>query len=203
MKIILTGAQGTGKTTVLNEFKSSDFEIVTEVVRNLAKKGVKINKDGDEKGQTKIFNEYKKIFSSKDHFISDRGLIDVVAYTVYLARHGKVSEEFANKQIKQLHKFILTNPDNFYCYFPIEFDVVVDDVRDPDEDFRSEISDIILSLLGALGLGFVVIRGSVEERIEKVKSLIDWKNMGDNLFTRLQPTNLEEESTEGFSDEEN
>jgi predicted ATPase len=186
MKIILTGAQGTGKTTVLNEFRDAGFEIVTEVVRNLAKKGVNINKDGDEKGQTKIFNEYKKIFTSNDHFISDRGLIDVVAYTVYLARHGKVSEEFANKKIKQLHKFLLANHDSYYCYFPIEFDVVADGVRDLDEEFREEISNIILSLLGALGISFVVMHGSVEERTSKLQSLIDWHNMADQLFVQVK-----------------
>lgn len=193
MKIILTGAQGTGKTTVLNEFNGTDFELVTEVVRNLAKKGVKINKDGDEKGQTKIFNEYKNIFTSKDHFISDRGLIDVVAYTVWLARNGKVSEKFADKQIKQLHKFMISNPDIFYCYFPVEFDLEDDGVRDMDATFRDEISDIILSLLGALGVSFVVIQGSVEDRVAKVQSLINWKNIGDALFVRLQPQNIEDE----------
>lgn len=185
MKIVFTGAQGTGKTTILNEYRDKGFEIVTEVVRNLSKKGVKINKDGDEKGQTKIFNEYKKIFTEKDHFISDRGLIDVVAYTVYLARHGKVSEEFADKQLKQLSKFLATNPDIFYCYFPIEFDVVDDGVRDMDEEFRKEISDIILSLLGAFGMGFVPITGTVEERTARIQAMINWKEFGDCLFVRV------------------
>lgn len=186
MKIIFTGAQGTGKTSVLNDFKEKGHDVVTEVVRNLSKKGVKINKDGDEKGQTKIFNEYKKIFSEKQDFISDRGLIDVVAYTVYLARHGKVSEEFANKQIKQLHKFVINNPDFFYCYFPIEFEVVDDGVRDLDEEFRNEISEIILSLLGALGLSFILVTGTLEERVGKVQELIDWKETADRIFVRLQ-----------------
>lgn len=186
MKIIFTGAQGTGKTSVLNDFKEKGYDVVTEVVRNLSKKGVKINKDGDEKGQTKIFNEYKKIFSEKQDFISDRGLIDVVAYTVYLARHGKVSEEFANKQIKQLHKFVINNKDFFYCYFPIEFEVVDDGVRDLDEEFRNEISEIILSLLGALGLSFILVTGTLEERVGKVQELIDWKETADRIFVRFQ-----------------
>ena len=98
-KFIFNGAQGTGKSTILRELESKGYEVVTEVVRNLSKKGVKINKDGDEKGQKKIFNEYLNIFNSKDNYVSDRGLIDVVAYTVYLVRHGKISEKFVDKQL--------------------------------------------------------------------------------------------------------
>ena len=53
-------------------------------------------------------------------------MIDVTAYTIYLSKHGKVSKEFAEKQLKQLTKFREANPDITYCYFPIEFDVVDD-----------------------------------------------------------------------------
>ena len=185
MKIVFTGAQGTGKTTVLNYFKEEGYNVITEVVRNLAKKGVKINKDGDEKSQTKIFKEYKKIFDENTDYISDRCLVDVVAYTVYLAKHGKVSEEFANKQLKTLHKYALANPDVYYCYFPVEFDLVDDGVRDMDEEFRAEIASTILTILTALGISFVVIQGDVAERIAKVKELMNWKETGDRLFTRL------------------
>ena len=186
-RIIFTGAQGTGKTTILNEMKDRGYNVITEVVRNLSKKGVKINKDGDEKGQEKIFKEYEKLLSEKNFngYISDRGLIDVVAYTVYLARNGKVSEEFANKQLKKLHKFIINNPDIFYCYFPIEFPVVDDGVRDMDEKFRSEINDIIINILGVMGIKFVKICGTVEERMRKINKLIDWVTTGEEMFEFL------------------
>ena len=57
-RIVFTGAQGTGKTTVLKEFENKGLKVITEVVRQLASKGVKINKDGDEKSQVKIFKTY-------------------------------------------------------------------------------------------------------------------------------------------------
>lgn len=185
MKVVFTGAQGTGKTTILNHYKDQGFNVITEVVRNLAKKGVKINQDGDEKGQTKIFNEYKKLLADTPNYFSDRCLLDVTAYTIYLYRAGKVSEDFANKQLKNLHKFMLANPDIFYCYFPIEFDLVDDGTRSMDVDFQKEIDSIILSLIGSLGLGFVVINGSVEDRIAKIDKLMDWVKTSDELFTRL------------------
>lgn len=182
-KFIFCGAHSTGKTTILNQFKGSDKEIITEVVRNLAKKGLKINKEGDEKGQKKIFNEYLKLFNEKNNFVSDRGLIDVVAYTVYLARAGKVSEKFADKQLKDLHKFIMNNHDIIYFFFPIEFDMVEDGVRDNDEEFRRAIEEIILSIFAHLGMRFVVVTGTVEERMEKIKRVENLIEETNQLFS--------------------
>ena len=44
-----TGAQGTGKTTILNEVikEYKDMETITNVVRSLHNDGVKINKKGN------------------------------------------------------------------------------------------------------------------------------------------------------------
>lgn len=184
-KFIFNGAQGTGKSTILKELETKGYEAVTEVVRNLSKKGVKINKDGDEKGQKKIFNEYLNIFNSKDNYVSDRGLIDVVAYTVYLTRLGKVSEKFADKQLKDLHKFVQSNPDIIYFYFPIEFDIEDDGVRDLDKDFQKEIDQIILSLYASLGIRFIVMNGSVEERLNKIKRLENWFEEAANIFSEI------------------
>lgn len=203
-RIVFTGAQGTGKTTVLNFFKEQGVNTITEVVRNLAQKGVKINKDGDEKGQTKIFKEYEKLLGELDFngYISDRGLVDVVAYTVYLSKHGQVSEKFADKQIKALKKFREANPDITYCYFPIEFPVEDDGVRDMDEEFRIEIDNIIRYLMEICGIQSITIRGDVKYRIEKVQRLINWLNEGLWLYTSDWniPTEVNDESGETDSE---
>lgn len=198
-RIVFTGAQGTGKTTVLNRFAELNKRVITEVVRNLAAKGVKINKDGDEKGQTAIFKEYEKLLGevTMEGYFSDRGLIDVVAYTMYLYDTGKVSEKFLNKQIKALQKFRDANPDIIYCYFPIEFPVVDDGVRDMDEDFRSAIDTNIKRLLSMCGIQPIYIRGSVEDRITKVTRVYNWLTEGMYLYTSdsFDPQNIESEDT--------
>lgn len=183
-RIVFTGAQGTGKTTVLKEFENKGLKVITEVVRQLASKGVKINKDGDEKGQTKIFKEYKDLLSeiSLGGYISDRCMVDVLAYSMYLAEQGKVTDEFVQKQKKQLVKFKNENPDIAYCYFPIEFDVVGDGVRDTDEEFRAAIDHNIKAVLQEVGIQPIVIRGSVEDRVAKVQRVHDWLHEGINLF---------------------
>lgn len=183
-RIVFTGAQSTGKTTVLNRFGESGKRVITEVVRNLAAKGVKINKDGDEKGQTVIFKEYEKLLGevTMEGYFSDRGLIDVVAYTMYLYDTGKVSEKFLNKQIKALQKFRETNPDIVYCYFPIEFPVVADGVRDMDEEFRAAIDINIQRLIQICGIQPIFIRGSIEERLQKIVRVYNWLSEGMSLY---------------------
>lgn len=183
-RIVFTGAQGTGKTTVLKEFENKGLKVITEVVRQLAKKGIKINKEGDEKGQTKIFKEYKDLLSelSVDGYISDRCMVDVLAYTMYLADQGKVTAEFVQKQKKQLVKFKNENPDIAYCYFPIEFDVIADGVRDTDEDFRKAIDTNIQKILAEVGIQPIIVKGTVEERTAKVQRVINWLHEGIALF---------------------
>lgn len=179
-RIVFTGAQGTGKTTVLKEFENKGLKVITEVVRQLNSKGVKINKDGDEKSQIKIFKTYKELLSTfnMDGYISDRCLIDVLAYTMYLAKNGKATNELVEKQIKQLTKFRDENPDIMYCYFPIEFDVVDDGVRDTDEEFRKEIDENIQNIMKIVGISPINIKGSVEERVNKVQRAINWLHEG-------------------------
>ena len=184
-RIVFTGAQGTGKTTVLREMEKLGCNVITEVVRNLSKKGVKINKDGDEKGQTKIFKEYEKLLGemTATGYISDRCMVDVTAYSMYLAEQGKVSEKFVEKQIKALQKFRAANPDITYCYFPIEFGVVADGVRDLDEEFRQAIDSNIIKLFQICGIQPIYVRGSVAYRTSKICRLWNWLNEGMRLYT--------------------
>lgn len=184
-RIVFTGAQGTGKTTLLNVFKEKNYDVITEVVRNLAaNKKVKINKDGDEKSQRVIFKEYSDRLKmvSWDGYISDRCLVDVMAYTKYLVDHGKVSEKFLEKQKKDFAKFLAMTPDIIYCYFPIEFPVEADGTRDTDEEFRTEIDNNIQEILKEFQILTVRMTGTVEDRIKKMERIYAWRFEGFKLF---------------------
>lgn len=187
-RIIFTGAQGTGKTTILDEFRNQGKNVITEVVRNLAKEGVKINEMGDEKGQKKIFSTYEKLLSEQVEYISDRGLIDVLAYTMYLNKKGLVSDKLVKSQFNALKKFVKNNQDIIYCYFPIEFDVVDDGVRSLDEDYRREIDNNIKEILISLGAPWVTIRGSVKARVNMVNMIYQWLEAGVILFAEAFQT---------------
>lgn len=181
MKIILTGAQGTGKTTILNHYKEEGYPVITEVVRNLAKQGFNINESGDKDGQNAIFNEYCKLFTDNKSFISDRGLTDVVAYTMYLCDTGRVTPKFMEEQAEKLEKFVKDNKDIVYFYFPIEFPVVNDGVRSVDEEFRSCIDINICTLLREMNIPFITVSGSVEERAKTIDYTLSSLNNGVKL----------------------
>lgn len=166
MKIIYTGAQSTGKSTILRHYKDLGYPVITEVVRNLSKQGIKVNEQGDTSGQELIFDTYYDILSRSKNYISDRGLTDVLAYTKYLYDRDRVSQRTLNEQLHSLKIFNQAHSDILYIYFPIEFPVVDDGFRSKDENFREEIDKNILDILINNNIPYLKISGSVEERIK-------------------------------------
>ena len=162
MKLILTGAQGTGKSTVLNEFEKMGWNVITEVVRKMAKDGIKINEFGDTEGQVKIFETYKELLGEGE-YISDRGLTDVAAYTWYLVNKDKIHPSVLWEQLQDIDEFFEKNPDALVCYFPIEFPLVNDGVRSMNEHFRKDIDSNIKSILELREIPFITVTGTVEE----------------------------------------
>jgi hypothetical protein len=96
-----------------------------------------------------------------------------------------VGSEFTNEMVRQLHQFVTQNPDIIYCYFPIEFDVVADGVRDTDEEFRKEINDIILALLKLLKIKFVYVTGDPEKRYKIIRAVEELHMALDKLTVKL------------------
>ena len=185
MKIILTGAQGTGKTTVLDAvFSDSDIDTsqitkISEVIRDLAKndKSVKYNENGTEESQKLFFDVYESIFNTTSNYISDRGLIDVVAYTKWLLEHNKVSMEFYQSLYSRWIEFC-NNSVNYsivYLYVPIQFDVTDDGFRSIDKEYREYIDKTIYELLESSKVTYYIFgdtEKTVESRIKAIKYLI-------------------------------
>lgn len=172
-KFCFTGTQGTGKTTVLTEVKKEfpELEVITEVVRRLVKEqGIKINEEGEVKTQKLIFDCYSSLIN-KEGFLSDRCIIDVMAYTTYLARNTKepLATEF-KWVLRDQHRFLSNNKKKIgeIFYFPIEFPVVADGVRSIDEGFRKEIDSYIKGILQSYEIPFTTVRGTVKQRCDIV-----------------------------------
>lgn len=186
MKIILTGAHGTGKTTILKEFEKRGMKAITGVVRSLAsQEGTHINEEGNQEGQQRIFEVYRNLLSQEGSYISDRGLIDVLAYTIELSKKNKIEESFGDEQLKQMIDWMNEHRDVVYCFVPIEFPIVKDNVRSEDTQYQQDIENNILSIIAALGVGVVILKGTLEERIAKVEELLKWEEEGNRLFSKF------------------
>lgn len=168
-RIILTGAQGTGKTTVLNMFKAAGYPVITEVVRNLVKnQGITINKEGTDETQALVFKTYAQLLGETEKYVSDRGLTDVISYTAAGVFEGKVNKSVLDVQEILIEDFVKENPDIVYIYFPIEFAVVPDGTRSVDEDYRKQIDNLIHDTLDNLGIEYLTVTGTPEERFHQI-----------------------------------
>lgn len=183
VKINFVGAQGTGKTTLLEAARKDeafkDFQFCTEIVREFVKKkNLSINESGNAKSQKAFFDAYNRILN-KDGYISDRCIIDVHAYTNYLFDYKSTNDE---NEIQSLYKEIIReksilkslNKDSFgiIIYFPIEFELVDDGIRSLNSYFQEYIDQFIVDTLNKYQLPFYTIRGSVEQRLKQLKEII-------------------------------
>ena len=182
VKVNFVGAQGTGKTTLLEAARKDEafknFQFCTEIIRDLVKKkNLSINESGNVKSQKVFFDAYNKILN-KDGYISDRCIIDVHAYTNYLYDYKSSNSE---KEFQSLYKEILRensilkslNKDSFgiIIYFPIEFELVDDGIRSLNVYFQEYIDQYIVNTLNKYQLPFYTIRGSVEQRLKQLKEI--------------------------------
>lgn len=182
VKVNFVGAQGTGKTTLLEAARKDEafknFQFCTEIVRDLVKKkNLSINESGNAKSQKVFFDAYNKILN-KDGYISDRCILDVHAYTNYLYDCEPSNSE---KELRSLYKEILRensvlkslNKDSFglIIYFPIEFELVDDGIRSLNVYFQEYIDQYIVNTLNKYQLPFYTIRGSVEQRLKQLKEI--------------------------------
>ena len=99
MLISFSGAQSTGKTTLLNKLKEnkklSNYIFIDEITRKIQKQGYKINELGDSETQKLIMDSHLEN-SKLENAILDRCSLDGLCYTEYLYNKGNISNEVMN-----------------------------------------------------------------------------------------------------------
>ncbi len=156
MRIALSGAQGTGKTTLINELKNSSslphYTFYDEVVRNLVKRtGISINREADDYSQTAITNEQVRLasettFNTPNAFF-DRCIVDSHAFTIFDYVREQISKKvymYSSEMLKMVFTYF---PYDMVIYIPPKIQLVEDGVRDTDVQYRNRIDKLMTNVL--------------------------------------------------------
>ena len=174
MKIAFTGAQSTGKTTLLKELKrdpdlSLKYDFRDEITRRMQKKGLSINEGGNDITQLLIMNSHIKN-SLIDNVIMDRCALDGLVYTDWMSRKGKV-QQWVLQYADNVFKMLIDRYDHIFYLVP-EFDIEDDGVRSTDIDFRNEIVELFEKYIKVIDIPVIKLTGTVEQRLNKIKETI-------------------------------
>jgi len=186
MIISFTGAQSTGKTTLLNSIKDLNpyLDSIDEVTRRIKREyNLPINEDGGDITQTMIMSDHiANIFRKYDSdVIFDRCALDGVVYTQWLYNKGKVSKEVLQWS-KKIYNTLIDKYDAIFVTSPEDVPLVDDGERSVDIDFREEIIDIFNMYIDDIKIysrevNLFVVEGSVEERMKYIKNVLEVKGL--------------------------
>ena len=175
MLVSFTGAQSTGKSTLLKHmFHSDDFRkcsFIKEVTRKVARQGLQINDAGDNMTQLFILSEHLTNHHLTGCVVLDRCIVDGYIYTKWLHEQGKVDGwvlkyawDLHNELIKKLDILFYTEPDNIK--------LEDDGERSTNVKFRDDIIQMYETYLSWNPLvknKLVRLTGSVDERVKQIK----------------------------------
>ena len=170
MKIAITGAQSTGKTTLLNELKSEFSNthlpiFLDEVTRKVKEYGVSINEDGGDMTQVLIMNSHVENILHEDS-IMDRCALDGVVYTRWMYNKGLV-EGWVMDYAERVFTLLIEKYDKIFYLIP-EFDIEDDGVRSTDIDFRNEIVTLFNQYIVECEIPVIQLTGSVDNRVSLI-----------------------------------
>jgi len=157
MRIAITGAQNSGKTTLIENFLKEwpMYKRPDKTYRDIiGEKNLPLNKQGTKESQKEILNalvdEAQAVAATDDKFvIFDRCVIDNIAYSLW--HHAKETHGFDPEFIidsKTIAALALKHIDVIF-YIPVrkEIPIVSKENRETDEIFREEIDNILSSMV--------------------------------------------------------
>lgn len=186
MIVSFTGAQSTGKTTLLNLIKDLNpyIDSIDEVTRRIKREfNLPINESGGDITQSMIMadhiaNVYRK---QDDNLILDRCALDGVVYTHWLYNKGKVSKEVL-MWARKIYNELISSYDVIFYTSPNDVPLIDDGERSIDIDFRAEILELFDNYIYDLiiennGDNIFTVTGTVEERMIFIKKILDKKGI--------------------------
>lgn len=179
MRVSFTGAQSSGKTTLLNKCKEvyKDYTFVDEVTRLVKRKyGVSINENGGDETQLYILAEHiQNHLRTESNLILDRCILDGYVYTKCQINNNNVSSQVLYA-FSGVFAFLMDKLDYIFYTNPDDVKLVDDGERSVDLGFREDIIDIFESTIYSMSpknqKKIVRLNGSVEERMEIIETYL-------------------------------
>ncbi|MBB6460334.1 AAA family ATPase [Flammeovirga kamogawensis] len=166
-KFIISGAAGTGKTTLINAIAQKNIPSLPEVSRKVIQQEQRINSDGFpwaniEKYTDLVFHEsVQNLFENTDAIFCDRSLIDAIAY---LNHQGKpIPSKLAAFPFKEhYHKKV-------FFAMPWKDIYRTDNQRPESFEYHLSLSKVLFSTYNRYGFDLIQIPfGSVHARVKFV-----------------------------------
>lgn len=179
MRLAISGAQSTGKTTIIDMLKKDlllkGYKFIESPTRSVNKSGLEINERGTDSTQLTMMQEhFTNLRNSPENSIFDRCALDGYVYTTHLYNLKQVSYRTL-EIVEDVFRDLIKKYD-IICYIPPEFDIVKDDVRSLNKDFRDSISNIFEEYISLYKLPVLRLTGTVQERVQKIKDHIKYFN---------------------------
>lgn len=180
MRVSFTGAQSTGKTTLLNKCKEvyKDYKFVDEVTRYVRRTyDVKINEIGGTETQLYILAEHiKNHLKPEENLILDRCILDGYVYTKYQVIQGKVSHSVL-EAFNGVYNVLMDKLDYIFYTDPADVKLVDDGERSVDYKFREDIiemfEDLITYKMAPKNKEKIVrLKGTVEKRMQTIEKYL-------------------------------
>ena len=174
MKIGLCGTMSVGKTTLVNKLKElkqfKNYEFAIERSKYLMDLGIPLNTDSTLKGQT-VFLAERVAELMKENIITDRTIIDVIAFT-NLAK----SIDFKDKEYFEDYACLFVGEYDYIFYISPEGTIMEDNgVRETNLEYRENIDEAIRSTLNKFGHrcdNVHILKGTTNDRIEQILGII-------------------------------
>jgi len=185
MIISFTGAQSTGKSTLLNKCKEefgNKFEYFPEITRQIKNSlGVNINELGDTLTQYLIMSKHIEnmiVAKQHEHVILDRCVLDGLVYTRWLHQKRKVSNEVIDCAYDIFDRLIYDIDLIFYTDHK-DVKLVDDGERSSSVTFRNQIIELFDLYIDRYVVENKVVKlsGTVDERMNTIKETLKMKGI--------------------------
>ena len=174
MKIGFCGTMSVGKTTLVNALKElpefKDYHFATERSKYLRDLGIPLNTDSTLKGQT-IFLAERCSELFKENIITDRTIVDVMAFTTCSKSMGFLEK----KSYNELASNLLKEYDYIFYISPEGVEIEDNGVRTTNTEYRDLIDKTIKTILikhHSKIKNMYRISGTTEERIQTIKEVL-------------------------------